>query len=207
MHESFHQWQNRERVFADLSSVQNRIASTNQRSSRWLMGALYTVLTLYRTFFNVRNRKLSTADEWRGHHRLLFVLAPCSICESSITALEQVTTGPMYHSIGSFFFARRANTMMQRQPWKSCWAFFFLTLHSPPPPWQLHYGVGVVESIYMTILCGDKQKKKGGGNNLLRGGGGGEGCSISPLGSTNGLSPLQRTRKWGSSAPPQGTTA
>ena len=43
---SFRRWQNRERVFADLSSAQNlerKSQAANQRSSRWLMGALSTV--------------------------------------------------------------------------------------------------------------------------------------------------------------------
>ena len=71
---SFRRWQNHELVFAHLSSVQNqdrKSQAANQRSSRWLMGALSTVscYTVRSSMCEIALR--STTDEWRGRSQLI----------------------------------------------------------------------------------------------------------------------------------------
>ena len=86
---SFRRWQNRERVFADLSSVQNQereSQAANQRSPMWSRDSWVQSPrshAIHRPFLNVRNRKLGeprTSDE-NSHSWLLFVLEYMSVLD------------------------------------------------------------------------------------------------------------------------------
>ena len=90
---SFRRWQNRERFFADLSSVQNQERESqvaNQRSSRWSRDSWVHSPRSHASPYVLEFAKSQirrTADEWRGQSQLIALrprIRRCSICESSV---------------------------------------------------------------------------------------------------------------------------